>query len=223
MRQLEHKLNQTRGVLRRAWSRLASVDPEMVAPARLVLQLDDRDLPGTMGTGKELSPFEWNQAIAQVIEWLGPVPVTVIATRNSADVQVPELIRFAHRLECPTTLVTDGTGIDEDKAIELLSSGLSAVRFLVGGVSDEVQQRTVGNDAVAATGAVWHVKRFAGDPRPNDPKWSWNCNSYVSCFVLSRAGGGRGGAVQRAGAPPVRPHVQCTPTQASTVLIISKR
>jgi len=155
MRQLEHKLNQTRGVLRRAWSRLASVDPEMVAPARLVLQLDDRNLPGTMGTGKELSPFEWNQAIAQVIEWLGPVPVTVIATRNTADVQVPELIRFAHRLECPTTLVTDGTGIDEDKAIELLSSGLSAVRFLVGGVSDEVQQRTVGNDAAAATGAVF--------------------------------------------------------------------
>jgi len=154
MRQLEHKLNRTRGVLRRAWSRFASVDPDIVAPARLILQLDDRDVEGTMGSGDELSLREWNQAIAQVIEWLGPVPVTVIATRNAGDVLVPELIRFAHRLECPTTLVTDGTGVDGDKAVELLSSGLSAIRFLVGGVSDEVQQRTVGNDAADATGGV---------------------------------------------------------------------
>jgi MoaA/NifB/PqqE/SkfB family radical SAM enzyme len=154
MRQLEHKLNRTRAVLRRAWSRLASVDPDIVAPARLVLQLDDRDLAGTMGTGEELTLQEWNQTIAQVIEWLGPVPVTVIATRNTTDALVPELIRFAHRLECPTTLVTDGTGIDVDKAVELLASGLSSIRVLVGGVSDEVQQRTVGNDAAAATGAV---------------------------------------------------------------------
>ena len=154
MRQLENKLIRTRGVLRRAWSRMASTDPEMVAPARLVLQLDDTDLPGTMGNSEELTVHGWHQLIAQVVEWIGPVPVTVIATHSAGDPLVDELVRFAHRMECHTTLVTDGTGIDEARAETIVDMGLSAVRILVGGVSDGVQKKTVGNFAHEATRAV---------------------------------------------------------------------
>jgi len=154
MRQLENNLIRARGVLRRAWSRLSTTDPELVAPARLVLRLDDTDLPGTIGNSDELSPDDWNRLIAQVVEWLGPVPVTVIAHQSAHDPHVDTLVRFAHRMECHTTLVTNGTGIDEARAETLLDVGLSAVRVVMGGVSDGVQRKTVGNSAQEATRAV---------------------------------------------------------------------
>ena len=154
MRQLEQSLIRTRSILRRAWSRAGVTDPELVAPSQLVLRVDDADLPGVMGSGKPLTLHQWQQAIAEVVAWIGPVPVTVIATHNGDDPEVPELIRFAHRLECSTRLVTDGTGITEERAGHFLSCGLSAVRLLVGGVSEMVQRQTVGNAAVEATSAL---------------------------------------------------------------------
>lgn len=154
MRQLEQSLIRTRSILRRAWSRAGVTDPELVAPSQLVLRVDDADLPGVMGSGKPLTLHQWQQAIAEVVAWIGPVPVTVIATHNADDAEVPDLIRFAHRLECSTRLVTDGTGLTEDRARYFLSCGLGAVRLLVGGVSEMVQRQTVGNAAVEATSAL---------------------------------------------------------------------
>lgn len=154
MRHLEQSLIRTRGLLRRAWSRAGVTDPELVAPSRLVLRLDDADLPGAMGSGKPLTRHEWHQVIADVVAWIGPVPVTLIATHCADDVEVAELVRFAHRLECPTRLVTDGTGIDSAVAAHLLTCGLGSIRLLVGGVSELVQRQTVGNAAVEATGAL---------------------------------------------------------------------
>ena len=154
MRQLENNLIRARGILRRAWSRMATTDPELVAPARLVLRVDDVDLPGAIGTSGEMSQQDWNQLIAQVVEWVGPVPVTVIATHSGGDPQVDALVRFAHRMGCHTKLITDGTGIDEARAEMLLDVGLAAVQILVGGVSDGIQRQTVGNSAQEATRAV---------------------------------------------------------------------
>ena len=154
MRQLEQSLIRTRGILRRAWSRAGVTDPELVAPSQLVLRLDDADLPGAMGSGKPLTLHEWQQAIAETVAWIGPVNVTVIATHNADEADVPELVRFAHRLECSTRLVTDGTGMTEALASHYLSCGLDSVRLLVGGVSELVQRQTVGNSAVEATSAL---------------------------------------------------------------------
>jgi len=133
---------------------MATTDPEMVAPARLVLRVDDGDLPGSIGISDEMSVQDWNQLIAQVVEWVGPVPVTVIATRSAGDPLVDALVRFAHRMGCHTTLVTNGTGIDAARAEMLLDVGLASVRVLVGGVSDGIQRQTVGNTAQEATRAV---------------------------------------------------------------------
>ncbi len=154
MQQLEQQLIRTRGVLRRAWSRVGVTTPELVAPARLVLQLDDTDLPATMGLSEPLSVAEWQDAIASVVEWLGPLPVTVVANHLAADPEAVALVRFAHRLECATLLVTDGTGINDAMAEEFVGAGLNGVRVRVGGVSDGIQGRTVGNTATDATGAV---------------------------------------------------------------------
>ncbi len=154
MRQLELSLIRTRTVLRRAWSRMSATDPELIAPARLVVQVDDGDLSGSTGTGERLTMNEWQNAITQVIEMFGPMPVTVWATHESEHPDVPILVRFAHRLGCTTCLVTDGGGIDEAKAHELIDCGIGSVRLLVGGVSELVQRRTVGNAAIEATSGL---------------------------------------------------------------------
>ena len=157
MLELEHQLTRARGILRRAWARTANTDPELVAPARLVLRLDDTDLPGILGAGDTLTIHEWNQVITQAVEQYGPLPVTVLAQHNANDERVAPLIRFAHRMECPTSLVTDGTGIDDAQAELLIDVRLGAIRILVGGVSDGIQAQTVGNTAAEATGAVASV------------------------------------------------------------------
>ena len=154
MRQLELSLIRTRSVLRKAWSRMASTDPDLGAPARLVLQVDDGDLVGSCGTSERLTMNEWQRAITQVVERLGPLPVTVLATHSSEHPDVPLLVRFTHRLGCTTLLMTDGGGIDEAKAHQLIDCGLESVRLLVGGVSESVQRQTVGNAAVEATSGL---------------------------------------------------------------------
>jgi hypothetical protein len=119
--------------------------------------MDDGDLPGSLGGGSALSPAEWGQVIAQTVQWLGPVPVTVLAHHAADRDDVIGLVRFAHRLECHTLLVSDGSGIDRDRAEALLDAGLASVRILVGGVSDEIHRAVVGNPGREATSAVQHL------------------------------------------------------------------
>ena len=154
MQQLEQQVMRTRGVLRRAWSRFGVSRPDLVAPARLVLQMDDPHLPHSFGSGEPLSIAEWRDAIASVVRRWGPLPVTVLANRNASDGDAAAAVRFAHRLGCPTLLVTDGTGVTDALADELVGGGLDSVRITVGGVSDGIQLKTVGNTASQATGAV---------------------------------------------------------------------
>jgi MoaA/NifB/PqqE/SkfB family radical SAM enzyme len=154
MRQLEHQLRLTRAVLRRGWARLGRVDPELGAPSRLVIRLDEADLPGSLGEGVELTVKDYDQVLAQAVQWLGPVQLTVLATHSVDHPCLPGLVRFAHRLECPTLVVTDGSGLDEKRAEALLDAGLSHIRVMVGGVSDQIHRAVVGNSSSDATGAV---------------------------------------------------------------------
>jgi len=165
MRQLEERLRLTRAAIRRSWARLSVVDPELGAPARVVIRLDDADLPGCLGDGPVLGPNDYDQILAQAVQWLGPIEVTILATHSADHSSLVRLVRFAHRLECPTMLVSDGTGIDKERAYDLLYAGLSHVRILVGGVSDQVHREVVGNSGIEATRAVQdlvQVKRQCG-------------------------------------------------------------
>ncbi len=154
MRFVEHAVAGARAAGRRAASRLVRTDPDKVQPSRLVLRLDDTDLPGTLGQGDEIQLGQWRKVLVSSVEWLGPVDTTFIATHSGDHPQLAELVRFAHRLECSTLLVTDGTGIDRHRAEELVDRGLQAVRVIVAGLSDEVQSRAVGNSHIEATEAV---------------------------------------------------------------------
>lgn len=165
MRRLEHQRTLLKTALRRVWARLGRTDPEFSAPVRLVLRLDDGDLKNSMGTGDLLSLAEWEQVIAQAIQWLGPVPITFLAHHGADSDELTHLIRFGHRLECPTLLVCDGSGVDAQRAEALLDVGLSAVRVWVGGVSDVIHRAVVGNPGREATLAVQNLIA-ARDARP---------------------------------------------------------
>lgn len=154
MRFVEHALAGARAAGRRAAARRVGRSPDKVEPARLVIRLDDSDLPGSLGEGEPLQLGGWRKLIAGAVEWLGPVDTAVLAVHAGDHPQLAEVIRFAHRLECSTLLVTDGSGIDGARAEELVDRGLQAVRVLVGGVSEEVQRDVVGNSVLEATAAV---------------------------------------------------------------------
>ncbi len=154
MRKLEHAMADLRASIRRAKARTGLTTPTNGRPARLVLRLDDADLPGVLGTGDELTLAAWRRLLTSGVGWLGPVPVTLIATHNARHPYLAELVRFVHRLECDTELVTDGTGLDLDKAEELVDCGLAAARVLVGGMSEDVHRAVVGGSLADATGAV---------------------------------------------------------------------
>ncbi len=154
MNSLQQQHAALRAARRRLAARRAGGAPTRVEPARLVLRLDDGDRPERMADRPALSPARWHGLIVQAVDWLGPVEVTVWAPRTSGGFLAAELVRFAHRLDCRTVLLTDGAGVDLDKARELWDRGLQLARVRVGGVSAEAHRAVVGGELDDAVGAV---------------------------------------------------------------------
>jgi MoaA/NifB/PqqE/SkfB family radical SAM enzyme len=167
MKLLQQKIIHAHATLRQARARLGWTDPGRVRPARLVVRLDDTDLPGVMGEGAVLQRGDWRRLLVDAVAWLGPVPVTVIVGQRGDHPELLEIIRFMHRLECPTLLVCDGAGIDDARALALIDVGLEAVRVRIGGVSSTAHRSSVGGevrDAAEAVGALIEARRYRGVP-----------------------------------------------------------
>ncbi len=136
MRVLEQARLRIGWAWRRVAARRGAVHPPRLLPARLVLRLDDPDLPGSLGEGKPFEPARWRRELVAISHWLGPVPVTIRALRCAATPEAADLVRFVHRLDCPVTLVTKGDGLDRAACEVLVDRGLERVRVLVGGLSE---------------------------------------------------------------------------------------
>jgi len=130
MKLLQNTLLQLRTSSRRAAARLGRRRPSQVRPARLVIRLDDADLSGTL-SGERAPLARWQAWLVEAIQWLGTTPVTLRAGSLGGDGLTVDLVRFAHRLDCPTLLACDGAGLDDDAALRLVDAGLSAVRLEV--------------------------------------------------------------------------------------------
>lgn len=144
MKELEQFVAQSRAKWRGFRARLPLVS-RGAAPIRLVLDLQsESDSPP--------SPAEWKKVLVSAITWLGPTRVCIKATAEGMDL-VPELVRFCHRLECPTHLVTSGP-VTDDEALVLLDRGLGAVTIRVAGLDESVQQAVLGQRLESAVGAL---------------------------------------------------------------------
>ena len=105
-------------------------------PSQLVIRLDDLDAPVPLPSAS-LKLDDWLDAVVRVVEWSGALPVRVISRADHR--LLCELVRFAHRLECPTSLRTTAFGMSAPRADELVDSGLDAVAVRVAGVTDATQ------------------------------------------------------------------------------------
>lgn len=90
-------------------------------PARLDLRLDGFDAPAPI-VGEPLSLERWQARVVELLLWVGPVPVRVIAEADHA--LLPEIVRFCHRLEMPVTVRTGARGLSPARAEELVDRGM---------------------------------------------------------------------------------------------------
>lgn len=120
-------------------------------PARLDLRLDDLDAPGPV-PAPTLDLDGWQARIVEVVQWAGALPVRIVSRADHP--LLPEVVRFCHRLEMPTTLRTNARGLDRAKAEELVDRGLERCILRVAGLDDRLQGEVLGDTASEADAAL---------------------------------------------------------------------
>jgi hypothetical protein len=96
--------------------------------ARLKIRLDKLGAPGPVPVNPSFSLDAWYERILEVMEG-GVIPVEFIAYPQHPRLEL--LIRFCHRLEAPTSLRTEGTGLDRRVADALVDAGLQQLWLLI--------------------------------------------------------------------------------------------
>jgi hypothetical protein len=132
-------------------------------PARLVID-PSRGWSGQVQ--RDSLPLErWQELLLSAVEWLGPVPITILSRCPELSPLVPELVRFGTRLDCPVSLYGVDGGIDEELALLLVDVGLSRACLVLGGVTPdlhaEVSGRSVGRTTAAVSALVQARERRA--------------------------------------------------------------
>lgn len=92
-------------------------------PASICLRLDGFDAPAPVTPALDLAG--WEERIIGLALRLGPVPTRVVAHADNP--LLPDVARFAGRLECPVTIRTTAAGLDGPRARELIDAGLRRV------------------------------------------------------------------------------------------------
>lgn len=108
-------------------------------PARLVVRLDDLDAPRPIEDAR-FTLDDWQESVVRIIEWSGALPVHIVGRSDHR--LLAEMVRFAHRLECPTLLRTEPRVLAH-RADELVDCGLDRVLILWG-------DDTLSTDAIQA-------------------------------------------------------------------------
>lgn len=120
----------------RARSSLRARLPLGERPSRLDLRLDGFDGPGNV-PAPTLDVDAWQERVAEFVMWAGPMPARIIGEASHPG--LPDLVRFCHRLEMPTTVRTGPAGLTEDRATELLDRGMATCELVVAGLDDEAE------------------------------------------------------------------------------------
>lgn len=103
---------------------------------------------------KPLPLERWQSILLSAVEWLGPVPVTFLSRSQAVSPLLPELVRFANRLECAVTLYGVEGGIDDELALRLVDCGLNRACLVLGGVTPDLQAEVSGRSVGRTTAAV---------------------------------------------------------------------
>ena len=146
-----------RNVLRKVRTVLSRTPIVSEGPSRLTFRFGKYDLPSAIGIGKKKTLASFQGLIADYVQAQGPMPVHFIVDDAVEDEMVYALLRFAHRLGCPTEVLLNGAAIDEKIAQQLLFTGVDSVWMLFGGVSADVHYATTGVPIEESTQSIQHL------------------------------------------------------------------
>lgn len=121
-------------------------------PARLCLDLG-RSWNGT-SLAEPLPLAIWEDMLLSAVDWLGPVPVTLLNRSHQLPEPLFDVLRFAHRLGCRVSLYGVDGGIDEDMALRLVDLGLRRATLVLGGVTPDLHAEVSGRSVGRTTAAV---------------------------------------------------------------------
>lgn len=146
MRALHHRLHGLRTQARLLRARTAWRHPGLVRPARLVLRLDPCGLPAWPTEAQALSLPELQDWIAEAVRWRGALPVSVLTERLAEDPRATEAARFAHRLECPTTIRATARPLPAEAALRVVDAGVQRMVLVLAGDLDSMQSAVASLD-----------------------------------------------------------------------------
>ena len=136
------------------------------------------------GTSSEdnaaINVAEFERLIIDFVASCGVNPVHIIALGDGSKVSVARLLKFAHRLDCPTKVVLDGRGMTEDVVKELVYSGVSEISIVFGGISSKEHKANTGLDIEVSTEVLMMFLKHRAD------------SSTKITIELHRQEGGRG-------------------------------
>ena len=135
----------------------------MTLPHQLTFRFGTDDLPDSLGGGSEISLAKAQSLIAEFVQKTGRNPVHVWAMENGSLEKVSQIIRFAHRLGCPTMIMINGKGFDQESVFRLLRSGVGEIWFRFGGLSQQVHKDVTGLDIDETTQTLqWFLQQRKG-------------------------------------------------------------
>jgi hypothetical protein len=141
--------------LRRAINSFRSYLPfHSKLPQQLTIRWGDSDLKGLLGIGDELAHGRFEVLISDFVNYCGINPVHILAYEHGGEPQVSTLLKFAHRLDCPTKVVLNGDGITSQAASSLIHSGVDEICLVVGGLSSKLHHEVTGCDIDETTKAI---------------------------------------------------------------------
>jgi hypothetical protein len=94
---------------------------------------------------------DWSADLARFVASYGPIPVRITARADCA--MLPEVVRFAYRLDCPVMVRTCAAGLTPARAEVILGAGATRVEVRVAGASDSVQDAVLRETVAAARDA----------------------------------------------------------------------
>jgi hypothetical protein len=138
VKELTQALARSRFALRRIRSRVPVLS-RGVEPVRVLLSLGEKAGESTSEADPALSEEQWKSTVVDLVTWLGPVRVCVECPDSDHLGLALDLVRLAHRLECPTHLITTAS-VSFEQALEFIDRGLGAVSIRVAGLDNKTHR-----------------------------------------------------------------------------------
>ena len=129
-------------------------------PNRITFRWGKSDLSSEAGFDEGKSVKDLQQMIVEYIHDGGPLSVHVIVDKKPNDPDIPLLLRFAHRLNCPTELYINGDQLEEASVQSLIQSGVDWIWLPIGGVSANVHLEATGVSIEQSTYVLHNLLLF---------------------------------------------------------------